>query len=128
MEDFTIYCTQEQTLKAWELGANLHPLGVDHVDHLFTNYVIEVEGKCYMIPTAEQMLGWLMAADKVWIDFSRMIRNADKVKETGCRKKFRYKWYIETYDGFTASGKVGTYKDAVLTAISQALNAIEKGW
>lgn len=38
MNEYTIYCTQEQTLKAIELGASIEGI---------------------FIPTAEQMLGWL---------------------------------------------------------------------
>ena len=44
MEKYTIYCTQEQTLKAIELGA-------------------PIEG--IFIPTAEQMIGWLEEHEEI---------------------------------------------------------------
>ena len=50
MDKFTIYCTEEQTKKALELGAPIKyvligPIGKDT--------------KKYLEPTAEQMIGWM---------------------------------------------------------------------
>lgn len=56
MDNYTIYCTGEQTKKALELGAPIRVetkqvggfiMGLSHIE------------KHYIRPTAEQMLGWL---------------------------------------------------------------------
>lgn len=56
ISDYTIYCTLEQTKKALELGAHIERV-------IFTTndaykYTKINEG-IYIIPTAEQMIGWL---------------------------------------------------------------------
>lgn len=67
MEEYTIYCTKEQTKKAFELGANLfcldrmqseafdeNPFKDDYTDRTKLN--IGVYAFC---PTAEQLINWL---------------------------------------------------------------------
>lgn len=84
MDRYTIYCTPEQTKKALELGAPIEELdnevAIENRSHIgfglpaygsFDDYlnkeeypdvtIIEVDDVryAYMIPTAEQMIGWL---------------------------------------------------------------------
>lgn len=54
MNRYTIYCTKEQTKKAIELGAPIELYDNDKCPHFkwWDNFE-------YIIPTAEQMCGWL---------------------------------------------------------------------
>lgn len=56
MDKYIILCTEEQTRKAYELGA---PLNFDyHIDD-FQN-AIKISNKLYAeVPTVEEMIGWL---------------------------------------------------------------------
>lgn len=57
MERYTILCTQEQTQKALELGAPIKQ--TEHQEDLVNvDYTIDVN-VATILPTAEQMLGWL---------------------------------------------------------------------
>ena len=60
MERYTIYCTEEQTKKALELGAPIpnHKLAGHYEENLPKNWFYK-DGKCYQKTTAEQMIGWL---------------------------------------------------------------------
>ena len=53
MNEFTIYCSPEQTKKAINLGAPIE------VDFQFNFKTVIINNKAYIVPTAEQMLGWL---------------------------------------------------------------------
>lgn len=59
MDKYTIYCTEEQTTKAIELGAPIIKAETRH--DLYNNRWCFVEGiePPVIVPTAEQMLGWL---------------------------------------------------------------------
>lgn len=61
MPDYTIYCTPEQTKKALELGAPLAIYGNGEMTaEIAKKYnLTPINGVTYIIPTAEQMLGWL---------------------------------------------------------------------
>lgn len=72
MEQYTIYCTAEQTKKALELGASIHTTTTD----LFNNTWMKV--------TAEQMIGWLegrfnmrfsVCANQLCTEYEFFIRN-----------------------------------------------------
>ena len=59
MEQYTIYCTEAQTKKAWELGA---PIEYAKVIDAIKGKIIRIPqdtGGFYIWPTAEQMFGWL---------------------------------------------------------------------
>lgn len=58
MNRFTIFCTETQTRKALELGA---PIRFASINDIRLGRYIEVESdnKVYVIPTTEQMIGWL---------------------------------------------------------------------
>ena len=57
MNRYTIYCTPEQTKKALELGAPIinYPL----ISSPYGIPKFEEKGIAYIIPTAEQMIGWI---------------------------------------------------------------------
>lgn len=62
MNNYTIYCTEEQTKKAFvELDAPLKQVFYNvHFDETLKEYhLIRIGCKLYEIPTAEQMIGWL---------------------------------------------------------------------
>ncbi|MCQ2231353.1 MAG: hypothetical protein MJZ30_05825 [Paludibacteraceae bacterium] len=59
ISDYTIYCTEEQTKKALELGA---PIRVEKVHDVLDEYSFTLAETTHNVihnPTAEQMLGWL---------------------------------------------------------------------
>lgn len=58
MERYTIYCTEEQTRKALELGAPIKTISYDPPVPPPTGWVI-YKNNCCKPPTAEQMIGWL---------------------------------------------------------------------
>ena len=58
MNKYTIYCTPEQTKKAFELGAPIQFASIN--DIRFGRYIeVESNNETYEIPTTEQMIGWL---------------------------------------------------------------------
>lgn len=58
MEKYTIYCTLEQMKNALELNAPILRRYIDNGQKCF--YIdLESEFPPYIIPTAEQMIGWL---------------------------------------------------------------------
>lgn len=132
MERYTIYCTEEQTKKAFALGAPIDESIDYHTDgHLITTgYMLngEVNDKnldgfgwanILRIPTAEQMIGWLEEQGVVVILVS--IIDID----TLC-----YRWVIHScqYDDDFMDRSDMTYsrKDATLAAIDAALDYLIK--
>lgn len=63
MDNYTIYCSEQQTKRALELGAPIKLIGyVDCTgwdDEPTPANSIVNNGKYFEIPTAEQMIGWL---------------------------------------------------------------------
>lgn len=59
ISDYTIYCTEAQTKKALELGAPIDKARVIDTIEGRSIRIPENYGDFYLIPTAEQMLGWL---------------------------------------------------------------------
>lgn len=65
MNNYAIYCTEEQTKKALELGA---PIEVSHRIESVVNrkYFSDLINFTFtIIPTSEQMIGWLEEQDKI---------------------------------------------------------------
>lgn len=55
ISDYTIYCTEKQTKKALELGAP-----IEYANNDYNESLSPIEKGLYaIIPTAEQMIGWL---------------------------------------------------------------------
>lgn len=64
MEEFTIYCTPEQTRKALKFGAQIRI--VSSVLHSSNIKTVSVSNGFAIIPTAEQMINWLRIKHKVF--------------------------------------------------------------
>lgn len=67
MDNYTIYCTEEQTRKALGLGAPISkgPM-IDIIRNEIGKHCFLQGSDAYWFPTAEQMLGWL---EKQGLDF-----------------------------------------------------------
>lgn len=78
ISDYTIYCTPEQTIKAFELGAikpkiELFTPYLKETPH--TNIIIDDEDAILIIPTAEQMIGFILESGRGYsTDLSELIR------------------------------------------------------
>lgn len=57
MEKYSLYCSEEQTKKALELGAPIKTRSYRFDDH--SKSFFAEEGIGYFIPTAEEMIGWI---------------------------------------------------------------------
>lgn len=60
MNEYSIYCTEEQMNKALELGAPIEITGMYKVAQF-----VGVSDATFIIPTAEQMLGWLETQEDI---------------------------------------------------------------
>lgn len=108
--DYTLFCTEAQTTKALELGAPI-------IELPFTTTMPQMtcekygffynRKKCYQIPTAEQMLGWMedQGITSIEITFSKEI-----------------KWKFEIFgDDYDFNAPYNSRKEATLAAIDAAL-------
>lgn len=100
ISDYTIYCTEEQTNKALELGATLKPYNAKGY----------VESGCAEIPTAEQMIGFL----------------EETLKEVSVRQSIIGSWfyelYINPYELIEKNCGYISRREATLAAIDAALD------
>ena len=90
MNNYTIYCTSEQTRKAFELGA---PIEKDCSAHLHDPYrTTYIDGcsycKYYCNPTAEEMMGWLE-------DKRIIIIFMPTIKDDGSYRWVAHVWYFQ---------------------------------
>lgn len=115
MNRYTIYCTEEQTKKALELGAPIEQYKAAYVSELFP-YCVEYKDDVRVVtvyPTAEQMIGWL--------------EEQENIAEI-CIKRYgnwRYEIYIEPYHHQEEGGFLSR-KEATLAAIDKALEYLSK--
>lgn len=109
MEQFTIYCTKSQARKALELGA---PLLRRYIDNGQKCFYVDPEKEFphpYLIPTAEEMIGWLRSKG-----FKFLL--SDEPDIDGCH------WFVG-YGTDAESVSFGQNKDnKELAAIDAALN------
>ena len=110
MNKYTIHCTEEQTKKALELGAPL--IKYNCYIHRFVN-PCGVGKESYIIPTAEQMIGWLEEQENI----KEVIIYCDV---TGLN------WSFEGYKdngnyAFVSSNSYTSRKEATLAAIDATL-------
>lgn len=108
MNQYTIYCTAEQTKKALEFGA---PIEVTKQLGPLVNrkYLSDLETyTAIIIPTAEQMIGWLDGQG---------INIAICICADGTYYNFYHKGLMKYYK---------TRKEATLAAIDVALDYLEK--
>lgn len=107
MEKYTIYCTKGQTKKALELGASIEHSSICYEGYDIIGYSKDYVSQVYgIIPTAEQMLGWLRSQG-----FRFRIKDLEESTH----------WEV-TMDGWIADGELSTPKEAILAAIDAALD------
>ena len=114
MEQYTIYCTEEQTNKALELGAPIE------VDFQFNSKTAIINHKAYIVPTAEQMIGWLERQGLVIIDTIIVTHPIDGISWYGY--KLIFPWQKEDYSKI----KYDSRREATLAAIDAAFDYLSK--
>lgn len=121
MNKFTIYCTEEQTKKALELGAPImvtDTLGDLVMANYFTN---EDNHVATIIPTVEQMIGWLEEQGiMLEIEYNCTYKNYNYTKNF----RNRNGWGSKIFDSYTKG--FHTRKEATLAAIDAALDYLIK--
>ena len=108
MEQYSIFCTEEQTKKAFELGApiKIRPYVTQEkaIDFAYVN-----AGIVFNCPTAEQMLGWLL----------------EKIDDINVVKEEKGTWlfilYPENTMDYQLKNGFSSRKEATLAAIDAAL-------
>lgn len=120
MEEYTIYCTEEQTKKALELGAQIKTNWIpEYLLFAIDKPKVKINNEWFSlkIPTAEQMIGWL---------------EDGKFREINVQEFGNFWEYnLYTYSGNTISRKgnyTGNYTsrpEATLDAIDAALEYLE---
>lgn len=107
MNQYTIYCTQEQAERAYNLGAPIDT----HED------VSNTDGKLFILPTAEQMVGWM-----------RKSGISVYIAPYYCYGMRLWTAKIQHYAGETTniSGPYADDRDAILKAIDYILDGLEK--
>ena len=112
MEQYTIYCTKGQTNKALELGAPIE------VDFQFNYKTVIINKKAYIVPTAEQMIGWL-EEQGIGITITKVMSG----------DLFQYMAHVTDIQ-FRYLGMYGTFynsrQEATLAAIDAALEYLSK--
>lgn len=123
ISDYTIYCTESQTRKALELGASLY---LQTVDDEKDSIEVIIDGRYdyYEIPTAEQMIGWLVEEKKIFVKVNPYVSMYELDEYDAI--------LVNLQNGFIKTVKQGcsSPKEAVLAAIDEALNylsGIENG-
>lgn len=96
MSDYTLYCTEEQTKKALELGAPIE-------------YYLK---GIFKVPTAEQMAGWL---EEQGITFE-IVR---------CDNDWYARTYSDENTNFN-KGRFSSRKEAMLSAIDVAIEYLRR--
>lgn len=119
MNNYTIYCTNEQTKKAFELGAPIRTVkSIRTKDTILSDDVIEYDENTFtyvVSPTAEQMIGWLE-------------EKLQEIYVSHISDGWYYSLIITTYEviPFSIGQKTfKTRKDATLAAIDAALNYLK---
>lgn len=110
MNRYTIYCTPEQTRKALELGA---PIELLNYEPTILQTTITLKGYA-IIPTAEQMIGWL----------------EEYVKEVSINQSVIGSWYFEIYINPHEMKRKNcgylTRKEATIAAIDDSLEYLSQ--
>lgn len=119
MNKYTTHCTEEQTKKAFELGAPIVILP-NYEEYSGFPFVRHTNGNEYpcVIPTAEQMIGWL--------------EEREDIDEIAPMKKGDYWVYVVYMAGIWSDIEspedafYPTRKEATLAAIDAALDYLSK--
>lgn len=110
MNRYSILCTEEQTKKALELGAP-----IEECSYSINPHVTLGGCRCLIIPTAEQMIGWL--------EQNPRISDIDIFRSGSTYWAF----YVIKFCGIIESKKeYFSRKEATLVAIDEALDYLAK--
>ena len=116
MDEYTIFCTTEQTRKAFELGAPIYYELECHINletlerEPYPDVKVNEDGEPILkTPTAEQMIGWL----------EEQIDNINLIKITN--GKWLYMFYPTNSSSHETKSGYPTRKEATLAAINAAL-------
>lgn len=115
MDEYKIYCTKSQICKALELGAPIEHSSIHYEGYNIIGYNEDYVSQMYaIIPTAEEMVGWLE---------TQHVRAYAQPYTDDCDKKFKGKIHIisDITVKISKSRKV-----AILAAIDAALEYLEK--
>lgn len=108
MNKYQIYCTEDQTKKAFELGAPL--IRYNCYIHRFVN-PCGIGKECYIVPTAEQMIGWieerLMGSIDITLDNPPI--------------KWKYEVWNKNFTCYECEEGFASRKDVTRAAINAAL-------
>lgn len=110
MEEYKIYCTEEQTKKAMKLGAPIEETPMmDIIRNEIGEHCLLQGSNVYWYPTAEQMIGWLEEDNSI----------------LGICIRYDYGWFYEIRLK-NAQGKYSSTfhsrKEATLAVINAALD------
>lgn len=113
MDSYAIYCTEEQTKKALELGAKIEIQEYCPPGEIEPNWFHDKD-KCYHIPTAEQIVGWLEELTDIMVISINM-----DIFGT---------WFycVETEHNYFENNRFKSRKEATLAAIDATLEYLEK--
>lgn len=115
MYTFTILCTEEQTIKALELGANICKYPCIDGEYKGVCDIFPYTKAPNVIPTAEQMIGWL--------EQNARISDIDIFRSGSTYWSF----YVTKFCGIIESKKeYFSRKEATLAAIDAALDYLTK--
>lgn len=115
MNKYIIYCTEEQTKKALELGAPIRreiDLFSPNMENLPTFRDTKDSDIVVFIPTAEQITGWL-EEQGIRLHIDAQFNNT-------------YSWYVVAPGKISALNECATRKEATLAAIDAALDYLSK--
>lgn len=123
MEQYTIYCTEEQTRRAWLLDAPFkYCCGKELPDHKYictTPLLSHTE--VIEVPTTQQMIGWLREEYNIQAFVSTLAGNTASVF---VKNEFTM---FNVNDDDEMPKRFDTYEQAELAAIDAALDYLEKG-
>lgn len=108
MEEYKIYCTEEQVKKALELGA---PIKHERKNKQSSLIIPDGKGDFYVVPTGEEMIGWLEEQDEILTIVIALF-------------EFYWQGFVETtnYKNAIFKDGYGSRKEATLAAIDAALD------
>lgn len=132
MNKYTIYCTEEQTKRALKLGAPIE-LWKDSDDIVHPNYIkLNIQdhmGLCSrgytyaVIPTAEQLIGWLEEQDMI---IETSFKGTDEPDKKGNKMYIYHLFDFKKWEELNPlSDLYQSRKEATLAAIDAALKYLE---
>lgn len=123
MNNYTIYCTEEQTKKALKLGAPIIKATYQNKEP-HVGVLVKLINKetiyDYICPTAEEMIGWLESQKE--IDYIEIAKG----NYVGYGITWEYTVQTTDYDNSDFRNNFKTRKEATWSAIDAALEYLEK--